>query len=84
MKLIVNASPVRPTVLTVANGDDIVATTEVYGGSVISAIDRIFKERYIESVEFKQFNNYTQKFIDHIENNHKGIVVTFNKENLND
>lgn len=78
MKLVINASPVRPSVLTVVNGDDVILTTEIYGGKLESAIDRIFKERYIESVEFKQFNNYTQKFIDHIEKNHKGTMITFN------
>jgi len=75
VKLIINAGPVKPAILTVVNGDDVIATTQVYGGSLKSAIDRIFKERYIEAVEFTEHNDYTDKFKKHIEDNYELVEV---------
>lgn len=75
MKLVINAGPVRPAILTVVNGDETIYTTQVYGGDVRVAIDRIFKEKYIEAVQFTEKNDYTQKFIDYIEDKYQGVEI---------
>ncbi len=75
MKLVISAGPVRPANLTVINGDAVIITYQVYGGDIKQTIDRIFKERYIEAVHFEIENEYTQKFIDYIEEKYKGVEI---------
>ena len=75
MKLVIQTSAVAPSILTVVNGDDVIYTVQVYGGDLKSAIDRIFKEKYIEAVQFAEHNDYTQKFEDYIEENYEGVEL---------
>ena len=75
MKLIIQTSAVAPSVLTVVNGDDVIQTIQVYGGDLKSTIDRIFKEKYIESVQFAEHNDYTKKFEDYIIETHEGVMI---------
>jgi hypothetical protein len=77
MKLIINASPARTTVLTVVNGDDVIAEYNVFGSNVKSKIDQIFQGRYIEAVHFIHSDAYNQKFMDYIENNYQNVEVTW-------
>lgn len=75
MKLIINAAAVRPTTLTVVNGDEIIIEYLVYGPDVENAIDRVFKERYIEAVQFVEHGAYAERFISYIANKYQGVEV---------
>lgn len=75
MKLIINAAAARPTTLTVVNGDEIIIEYLVYGPDVENAIDRVFKERYIEAVQFVEHGAYAERFISYIANKYQGVEV---------
>ena len=75
MKLIISTGPVRPTSLTVVDGDDIIIQKKVWRGDVEKIIDEIFKTRYIEAVQFVEKNKYTEKLIDYVETTYKGVEI---------
>ena len=75
MKLVVNAVAAKPAILTVVNGDDIVVEYEVFGPSIENTIDEIFKERYIEAVQFVNNGAYAERFISYIVNKYQGVEV---------
>ena len=75
MKLIISTGPVRPTSLTVVDGDDIILQKKVWRGDVEKTIDEIFKTRYIEAVQFVEKNKYTEKLIDYVETTYKGVEI---------
>ena len=75
MKLIINAAATRPAILTVVNGDDVVIEYDVYGPNIEATIDRIFKERYIEAVQFVEPGAYEERFISYIANKYQGVEV---------
>ena len=75
MKLIINAAATRPAILTVVNGDDVIVEYDVYGPDVEATIDRIFKERYIEAVQFVEHGAYAERFISYIANKYQGVEV---------
>lgn len=75
MKLIISAGPVRPTNLTVVDGNDIIVQKKVWHGDVKKSIDEIFKTRYIEAVQFIEKNKYTEKLIDYVETTYKGVEI---------
>ena len=75
MKLIISTGPVRPTSLTVVDGDDIIIQKKVWRGDVEKTIDEIFKTRYIEAVQFVEKNKYTEKLIDYVETTYKGVEI---------
>lgn len=75
MKLIIQTSPVNKSILTVVSGNNVISTTEVYGGDIIKNIDLIFKERYIEAVQFTEINDYSKKFEKYIEDSYQGVEI---------
>lgn len=75
MKLVINAAAARPATLTVLNGDDVVIEYSVYGPDLEAAIDKIFKERYIEAVYFVKHGAYAERFISYIANKYQGVEI---------
>lgn len=75
MKLIISATPTSPAHLTIVNGNEIIIEYEIYGMDLEDTIDKIFKERYIEAVQFIEHGKYTERFIDYIANKYQGVEI---------
>jgi len=75
MKLVINAAAASPTTLTVVNGDDVIVEYKVFGPAVKKTIDEIFKERYIEAVQFINNGAYAEQFAEYIVDKYQGVEV---------
>ena len=75
MRLIISATPFDAATISVANGDDIITSSRVFGPQIKENIDQAFSNYYIEAVQVIEHTAYTQKFIDYIEEKYQNVEV---------